>query len=136
MNDTKSQYLQMLENVISRMSTTSAIYKGFSATLMGTMTSLAIQNAKFSIFVIQLIIILIFAGMDIYYLHLERKYRAIYELTRMGEYKNYFNMEVSLTKQQKKLQHATILDSLKSFSISMFYYPLIIMCIVIMIYFK
>lgn len=102
MEDDRKTYLQMIQSTIERMSTTSAIFKGFCA-------------------------------LDTYYFILEKKYRIIYELIRTGQKEADFDMRIKLKRSECIDGGATLSACLKSPSIYLFYFPLFVICIVIVI---
>ena len=77
MGDEKIAYLQMIQSTIDRMSTTSAIFKGFCATVViGILTTAFIDLNKW-ILLLAALSVLSFLFIEIYYLKLERRFRAL-----------------------------------------------------------
>lgn len=121
MEDKKIAYLQMIQEPIGRMSTSSAIFKGFSATIVAGIASLTYKDLNVWVMILSFLPVLAFALLDVYYLTLERKYRFLYEQVLSGEHKANLSMKLSLNKTEKKQANARIRDCLKSPSIYLFY---------------
>lgn len=121
MDDKKIAYLQMIQEPIGRMSTSSAIFKGFSATIVAGIASLTYKDLNVWVMILSFLPVLAFALLDVYYLTLERKYRFLYEQVLSGEHKANLSMKLSLNKAEKKQANARIRDCLKSPSIYLFY---------------
>ena len=68
-------YLQMIQSTIERMSTVSAIFKGFAATIVAGIAALSYCDVNTYILGLSFVPVLLFALLDIYYLQLEKKYR-------------------------------------------------------------
>ena len=128
MEDKMIQYLQFLQETISRMSTNSAIFKGFAATIVAGISVINYSSVELSILVLSFLPVLSFACLDIYYLKLERKYRYIYNKVRQGEYPIDFSMDISNEMESEKSQ---LLNCLKSPSIYLFYPMLIIIFLIV-----
>ena len=111
----------MIQEPIGRMSTSSAIFKGFSATIVAGIASLTYKDLNVWVMVLSFLPVVAFALLDVYYLTLERKYRFLYEQVLSGEHKANLSMKLSLNKAEKKQANARIRDCLKSPSIYLFY---------------
>ena len=133
MNDDKIIYLQMLQSTIERMSTTSAIFKGFCATIMTGITAISFQDTNKWILLLSFLPVGCFYALDTYYFILERKYRILYELVRMGKKDIDYDMRIKLKKSECIDGGATLGESLRSPSIYLYYFPLFMICIVILI---
>ena len=94
--DEKIQYLQMIQEVISRMSTISSVIKGFAITIITTIIAVLgtriLENCKIFIFLLLLIAL---PMLDAYYLQLERKYRTLYEDVRLDKHPVDFCLSAS-----------------------------------------
>ena len=122
----KISYLQMIQNVVDRMSTTSAIVKGFCATLITGIAAISFTEINKWILLIAFLPVFCFTYLDIYYLLLEKKYRVLYDKVRTEEKNIDFDMKLNLPKTDYINGKATLLDCLKSPSIYAFYGPLIL----------
>ena len=124
--DNKIQHLQFIQNVIARMSTTSAIIKGFAITVtIGICTQITTDMmedwAKFTLLLPLLALMLL----DTYYLYLERNYRILYDEIREEKLPADFSMSLSnITKEN-------YFSCIKSISVCPFYIILFLMCLII-----
>ncbi len=73
------KYLEMLQTVVNRMSGNSSTLKGWTVTLVVALVALAARDGSAWCLVAALIPTLLFAGLDGYYLHLERGYRRLFD---------------------------------------------------------
>lgn len=74
----KIRYLEMLQQIINRMATNSFAIKGWAVTLVAGILVLANKDSRLEFFIIVYFPVIIFWGLDSYYLQLERRYRAQY----------------------------------------------------------
>lgn len=130
--DEKMTYLQMLQEPICRMSTISAILKGFAATIVAGIASLTYCEVNTWILGLSFIPVLLFACLDVYYLKLEKKYRYLYEQVRIGKHEVDFSMKHT---KDNKIARSRIWDCIKSPSIWLFY-PVIIAILAIVFILK
>ncbi|SDY47073.1 hypothetical protein SAMN02910264_02316 [Ruminococcaceae bacterium YAD3003] len=131
-NDKKTEYLQMIQEPICRMSTISAIFKGFAATIVAGISTLSYSGINVTILILSFIPVLAFACMDTYYLILEKKYRYLYEQVRSGKHRIDFSMDLT---NNRKLAKARIIDCVFSPSILLFY-PFMVLILVVVIVLK
>jgi hypothetical protein len=73
------KYLEMVQGVINRMSASSATLKGWTVTLVAALLALAAKDGNPQFLAVALLPTVIFAGLDAYYLHLERGYRSLFD---------------------------------------------------------
>ena len=132
MDENKIAYLQMIQEPIGRMSTASAIFKGFAATIVAGIAALSYCDVNTYILGLSFVPVLLFALLDIYYLQLEKKYRYLYEQVRTDEHEVDFSMK--LTKDNKSAK-AKVIDCIKSLSICLFY-PAMITILIAVMYFR
>ena len=132
MDENKIAYLQMIQEPISRMSTASAIFKGFAATIVSGIAALSYCEVNTLVLGLSFVPALLFALLDIYYLKLEKKYRYLYEQVRTNGHEVDFSMK--LTKDNKAAE-ARVWDCIKSPSIWMFY-PAMIAILGVIIYLR
>lgn len=128
----KVEYLQMIQEPICRMSTISAIFKGFAATIVSGIAAISYTDVNIWILALSFIPVFLFLALDIYYLKLERKYRYLYEQVRTEAHEINFSMV--LTKDNKAAR-ARIVDCIVSPSIWLFY-PAMIAILVVVFLFK
>lgn len=93
----KMKHMEMIQNVINRMASNSFALKGWTVTLVAGIFTLVNLNTNKKFFLIAYVPILIFWGLDAYYLLQERLYRALYEKVRNTKEKSInFSMNASL----------------------------------------
>ena len=131
MKEGKVEYLQMIQEPIFRMSTISAIFKGFAATIVAGIATLTYADVNTWILLLSFIPVISFAVLDIYYLRLEKKYRYLYEQVRKETHDVDFSMDIHCDSTAAK---ARIRDCIKSPSIWLFYPAMIIILIVVLIF--
>lgn len=92
MPDKVITYLEMIQGAIDRMSTSSAIFKGFAATISaGLLAYFSLEEVGW-ILLLSILPIICFAFLDIYYLRLERRYRFLYEQVRAEKWEADFRL--------------------------------------------
>lgn len=133
MSEDKRAYLQMLQEPICRMSTISAIFKGFAATIVAGVSTIQYSTTNTYVLILSFLPVLAFAIMDVYYLVLERKFRFLFEQVRQDKHDIDFSM--SLTKDPLEIisARARICDCIKSPSIYLFYPMLIIILLIVVL---
>ena len=129
MEENKIAYLQMIQEPIGRMSTASAIFKGFSATIVSGIAALNYCDINITVLWLSFAPVVLFAILDIYYIQLEKKYRYLYEQVRNNKHEIDFSMEIT---KDNKAAKARIKDCLKSPSIWIFYPAMIIILLIVM----
>lgn len=77
-SDAKIKHLEMIQDVITRMAQNSFSLKGWAVTLVVGVLALSVQTTNHFFFLVAYLPILLFWGLDAYYLQLERKYRVLY----------------------------------------------------------
>ena len=125
----KIEYLKIIQEIIARMSTISTIIKGFTVTL-AVAFSVAIIDNKINdnlYYIAAAVPFLSLIWLDSYYLGLERKYRAFYELVRIEKKEADFKLKLDKGLIDKKKAKADIWSCMSSVCIYGFYFPLIIM---------
>lgn len=128
--DGKTEYLQMLQEPICRMSTISAIFKGFAATIVAGISVISYSSTNVFVLTLSFIPVLAFAIMDVYYLKLERKFRFLFEQVRLDKHEIDFSMKLTNDPLEIMIAKARTWDCIKSPSIYLFY-PM--MCIILII---
>ena len=125
-------YLQMIENIIHRMSEISANIKGFAVTVVAGITALSFADVSFVVLAMSFASVLIFLWLDLYYLGLERKYKYLYEQKRRGGIVD-FRLNLDLKESEIRKAKATKWQCLTSKSIYYFYVPLILFIVLILV---
>lgn len=132
--DNKIKHLEMIQSVISRMSKNSFALKGWSVTLVSGIFALSAKDSDRMFFLTAYIPIVIFWGLDSYYLMLERKYRLLYEIVRnKKEEQINFDMNITISTIEGN-EGSSYYNCVTSITEIIFYLPLaLITAIVILI---
>ena len=85
MVEDKRKHLEMIQGVINRMSGNSFMLKGWAVTLVAGIFALAGKDTDKLYFLVSYIPVIVFWGLDAYYLLQERLYRALYEKVRLTD---------------------------------------------------
>ncbi|MCM1261723.1 MAG: hypothetical protein NC313_03300 [Butyrivibrio sp.] len=102
MDEAKMRHLEMILEVISRMASNSFALKGWTVTLVAGIFTLS-GDAIGTNFWFLYIPIIIFWGLDAFYLSKERSYRSLYEhVARSSQNQIDFNMDISAFSSIKK----------------------------------
>lgn len=133
MQEGKIEYLQMIQEPICRMSTISAIFKGFAASIVAGISVISYSTISVWILLLSFIPVLAFVILDIYYLILERKYRYLFNQVRNDQHTIDFSMELTNDPSEIASAKARFVDCIKSPSIYLFYPILLIILIVVVI---
>ena len=122
----------MIQDVITRMANNSFKLKGWVITLVAGFFALAGKDTEKSYFLVVYIPIIIFWGLDAYYLLQERLFRILYnKAITMSEEEIDFSMDTSAPEFRTK--KTSFCNCLLSKTILWFYFPLSIISIGIII---
>ena len=133
MRDGKKEYLQMLQEPICRMSTVSAIFKGFAATIVAGISVISYSDINIWVLALSFLPVLAFAIMDVYYLKLERKFRFLFEQVRLDKKDIDYSMEITNDPVQIIEAKARVSDCITSPSIYLFYPMMFLILIVVFV---
>ena len=125
MKDDKNAYLQMIQEPICRMSTISAIFKGFAASIVAGISMINYSSINILVLILSFIPILSFAVLDVYYLKMERKFRYLFEQVRLNKHDIDFSLRLTNDPLEIISAKARTCDCIKSPSIYLFY-PILI----------
>ena len=126
MSDGKKEYLQMLQEPICRMSTISAIFKGFAATIVAGISAISYSTTNIWVLGLSFLPVFAFAILDIYYLKLERKFRFLFDQVQLDKHDIDFSMKLTSDPLEIISAKAQTWDCIKSPSIYLFY-PLMLL---------
>ena len=113
----------MIQGIINRMASNSFMLKGWAVTLVAGVYALASKDANKIYYLITYVPIIIFWGLDAYYLRQERLYRKLYDNVRKQEEDDIdFSMNATLPEFMNK--KTSYLDTLFSVTELWFYLPL------------
>lgn len=137
MNNDRVAYLQMIQGTIDRMSTTSAIFKGFCATIIAEIATVASSDISKWVLLIAVLLVLCFLMLDVYYLQLEKRFRFLYNRVRLGEHRVDFDLTPPSGKDLHSNEKYRFCDCLKSPSIIRFYIPsMAVLALILIMKFK
>jgi hypothetical protein len=81
-NDEVMKHLEFIQGVISRQATNSFLLKGWALTVAGAVYAFATKGTDWRVAAIGLMPVVIFWGLDGYYLRQERLFRCLYDAVR------------------------------------------------------
>ncbi len=123
----KISYLQMIQSSIERMSSISAIFKGFCATIITGVFAISFTEInKWVLFLVTIPVVCCLVA-DVYYFYLEKRFRILYDNVKNG----ISAIDFGLT--PPKGDYKMVFRCLKSPSIYLFYPPLIFIIALIVI---
>ena len=123
--ENKRVFLQLLQEPISRMSSTSAVFKGFSAAVLAGLASASFTDISLLALIIGLVPILSFFALDVYYFGIERSLRYRYKQVAKDEVKIDFIINPKLQKNEKREAKSQFFQCVKSRAIWLFHGPTI-----------
>ena len=128
----KINHLNMIQQIISRMSNNSFKLKGWSVGIMIAIYAFAGNNSHKAV-VVTLIPLIVFWSLDAYYLMLERKYRKLYDKVRLENDEQIdFNMNFNNIKiDMKESNKYGYINSFVSKTVLPFYLVCIITTLII-----
>lgn len=122
--ENKRKHLEFIQNIISRMAGNLFFLRGWTVTLIGALLALfSKNNSPFYVFYFLIVLILVFWILDGYFLSQERSYRDLYNHVRkLKEEEIDFSMDIS---EYQKFKKNTLIYSMFSLTLSIFYLPLV-----------
>ena len=95
--ENKHKHLEMIQGVINRMAANSFSLKGWAVTLVAGIFVLASKDTDKLYFLVAYVPIIVFWGLDSYYLLQERLYRALYgKVRKLDDNKIDYDMNANL----------------------------------------
>lgn len=128
--ENKRKHLEFIQSVISRMAGNLFFLRGWTITLIAALLALFTKgnNSNYIIYFL-IVLTLVFWILDGYFLSQERLYRDLYNHVRtLKEEKIDFSMDTS---EYKKYKRNTLIYSMFSSTLLVFYLPLIVVAIII-----
>lgn len=117
-------YLQMIQDIITRISNISVTFKGLAATIFAGALSIAVPadspSRRIALLFAAVVIVVLFCFCDCGYLLREKHYRRLYDEVRIESHECDFDLSIN-----KACWHET-LKCLSSFSICLYYGALIL----------
>lgn len=138
-DDSRIAYLQMIQSAIDRMATSSAIFKGFAATIVSGVSAISFGGINQIVLILSFFPLLSFLTLDVFYLQVERRYRYLYELVRNGLKETDFDLRPPKVKDIPKIMddgkatRVRYVNCLTSQSIWPFYVVVIAVCAIVVI---
>lgn len=130
MSEEKMRYIELIQNIINRMSGNSFMLKGWAVSLLAGFFALAPKDTDKMFFVIAYVPIVVFCLLDSYYLQQERLYRALYEKARKQDpHKIDYSLNVSI--KDFPGEETQYLFCLISKTELLFYFPLAMICTIV-----
>lgn len=131
--ENKIRHLEMIQGIINRMAGNSFMLKGWAVTLVAGIFALASKDADKMYFLVAYIPILVFWGLDGFYLCQERLYRLLYdEVREKADTAIDFSMRASAGSHSGEWKYSW-LGSAFSKTELWFYLPLALVCASIII---
>ena len=130
--ENKIQHIQMIQDIINRVSGNSFMLKGWAVTLIAGIFTLSNNDTDKFYFLIAYIPIIIFWGLDSYYLRQERLFRNLYDVVREKNAEQVdFSMDTSVNAIQSKT--TTYWSCFLSETELWFYFPLAVLSAIIIV---
>jgi hypothetical protein len=128
--DNKIKHIEVIQGVINRMAVNSFYIKGWCITLVAALFALSAKDANIKYIIIAFLPVPIFWILDGYYLWQERLFRALYDKVRTSpEEAIDFSMDTRSFVGKEKTWIATIFSK----TLLLFYFPLIVIMLIIML---
>ena len=125
--DKKLKHLEMVQSVINRMASNSFMLKGWAVTLVAGIFALAGKDTDKLYFLVAYVPVIVFWGLDAYYLLQERLYRSLYDKVRQTE-KDNIDFSLKATTEEfggnKNCYYSCLLSTTELW----FYLPLALVC--------
>lgn len=123
----KRKHLELVQGVINRMASNSFMLKGWAVTLVAGIFALAGKDTDKLYFLVAYVPIIIFWGLDAYYLLQERLYRSLYDKVRQTD-ENQIDFSLEATAQEFNSERNCYGSCFFSRTELCFYLPLAIVC--------
>ncbi len=122
--ETKRKHLEFIQQIISRMAGNLFFLRGWTITLIGALLALfSKNNSPDYIFYFLILVVFILWILDGYFLSQERSYRDLYNHVRkLKEEDIDFSMDIS---EYQKFKKNALIYSMFSYTLLVFYLPLI-----------
>lgn len=129
----KIKHLEMIQGVINRMASNSFALKGWAVTLVAGIFALASKDSDKMYFLIVYVPVVVFWGLDSYYLLQERLYRALYgKVRKMDEEEIDFDLNAN-REEFKNDRKNTWANCMLSSTEKWFYIPMALICTIVIV---
>ena len=127
--DAKLKHLELIQGVINRLAGNSFYIKGWAVVLLSALLVLVVREDRGDLGWLGLLPVLVFWGLDAYFLWQERLFRALYDRVRLiDEAEIDFSMDVGVVRAKPRL---TWVRALISRTLVSFYMVLVAIVIVV-----
>ena len=127
--DAKLKHLELIQGVINRLAGNSFYIKGWAVVLLSALLVLVVREDQVDLSLLGLLPVLVFWGLDAYFLWQERLFRALYDQVRLIDQAEIdFSMDVGVVRADSRL---TWSRALVSRTLSPFYVVLAAVVIVV-----
>lgn len=92
--DAKLKHLEFIQGVVNRLASASFQMKGWSVVLVSALLVLGARIDSVELGIVSLVPVLVFWGLDGYFLSQERLFRKLYDVVRLREEEIDFSMDV------------------------------------------
>ena len=100
--ENKIKHLELIQGVINRFSTNSFLLKGWSVVLVSALFALSANDSNICFIFLAYIPVIVFWGLDGYFLSMERLYRKLYEMVRLKDESDVdFSMNAKILNTKK-----------------------------------
>lgn len=97
----KEAHLSMIQGIVARLGQNSFLLKGWSVLLVSALLALGAASAEESVLIVAFLPVLVFWGLDGYFLWQERLFRKLYDHVRTREEEQIdYSMDVSVIRKQ------------------------------------
>lgn len=126
-SEKKIRHLEMIQGVINRMASNSFMLKGWAVTLVAGIFALAVKDADKLYFLVAYIPVIIFWGLDSYYLLQEKLYRELYKKVCSTDEKD-IDFSLVASKEEFGNDKNSFMACIISGTEFWFYFPLALVC--------
>ena len=102
--DAKLKHLELIQGVINRLAGNSFYMKGWTVVLLSALLVLVVREDQGDLSLLGLLPVLVFWGLDAYFLWQERLFRALYDRVRLVDAAEIdFSMDVGVVRADPRL---------------------------------
>lgn len=123
----KLKHLELVQGVMNRMASNSFMLKGWAVTLVAGIFALAGKDTDKLYFLVAYVPVIVFWGLDAYYLLQEKLYRSLYDKVRQTEEDN-IDFSLNATAEEFGSNKNSYCRCLLSTTELWFYLPLALVC--------
>jgi hypothetical protein len=133
LSDQHIKHLEFIQGVIGRLASDSFLMKGWALTISGAFFGFSAKDVDWRVALVGLMPLVVFWGLDGYFLSRERMFRALYDAVRKGDSNvELFSMDYIKFKRRGPASNGWR-DSLWSHTVAWFYIPILIVGVVLVV---